>query len=73
MPSTPPNERNAERFAGKINVPGSPVMLKRWRAQNAVVRVTTVEPDDDYVDGYRDPGDTFIKDREERQARRKNQ
>ncbi len=62
MGSTPQNERDANRFAGKINVPGSPVMLKYWRKPSQLVRTDTGEPPDDYdVDGELHPGDVYSK------------
>lgn len=73
MGSTPQNERDANRFAGKINVPGSPVMLKQHRKHNVVVRTTSVAPDDAYSDGFRDPGNAYIKDEQQKKMRRKAQ
>lgn len=34
--------RDPERFAGKINVPGSPILLRQWRPHGIVTR----SPDD---------------------------
>ncbi len=73
MGSTPQNERDANRFAGKINVPGSPIMLKQWRKPNVLVRVTSVEPDDDFEQGYPEPGDAYMKDRAQKKMRRPSQ
>ncbi len=73
MGSTPPDDRNASRFAGKINVPGSPIMLKQHRKHNVLVRQTSVEPDDDYTDGFREAGDSYMKDAAQKKMRRKPQ
>ncbi len=52
--------KDPSRFAGKINVPGSPVMLKHWRAPWQLVKTDTGEPADDYdVDGELKPGRAY--------------
>ena len=62
MPSQPNDEGNANRWAGKINVPGSPVMLKKWRHPWQLTRTDTGEPADDYdVDGELGTGREFTK------------